>query len=96
MNEVEIKFGLGRGLNRLFLALTVAWATYSAVLYPMQRQWEGQNEGGWPTHLLTTILGAPFIAILFHAVSGYSQSEPSFFPNHAPSSTHPLIAIVPR
>jgi hypothetical protein len=37
-------FGIGRGFNRLFLVLTVGWAIYCAVVYPLQHQWEGQNE----------------------------------------------------
>ena len=33
-----------RGFNRLFLVLTFGWAICWAVLYPLQRQWEGQHE----------------------------------------------------
>jgi hypothetical protein len=33
-----------RGFNRLFMALTLGWAIFWAVLYPLQRQWEGQHE----------------------------------------------------
>lgn len=32
-----------RGFNRLFLVLTFGWAICWAVLYPLQRQWEGQR-----------------------------------------------------
>jgi hypothetical protein len=37
-------FGIARGFNRLFLVLTIGWALYCAVLYPMHHQWEGQEE----------------------------------------------------
>ena len=33
-----------RGFNRLFLVLTFGWAICWAVLYPLQRQWEGQHQ----------------------------------------------------
>ena len=33
-----------RGFNRLFLVLMFGWAICWAVLYPLQRQWEGQHE----------------------------------------------------
>jgi hypothetical protein len=33
-----------RGLNRLFLVLTLAWATFWAILYPLYFQWEGQDK----------------------------------------------------
>jgi hypothetical protein len=33
-----------RGFNRLFLALTLLWAIFWAVLYPLHRQWEGQQK----------------------------------------------------
>jgi hypothetical protein len=32
------------GFNRLFLVLAFGWAICWAVLYPLQRQWEGQHE----------------------------------------------------
>jgi hypothetical protein len=32
------------GFNRLFLVLTLAWATFWAVLYPLYFQWEGQEK----------------------------------------------------
>jgi hypothetical protein len=32
-----------RGFNRLFLVLTLAWATFWAILYPLHLQWEGQQ-----------------------------------------------------
>lgn len=34
---------LRRGFNRSFLVLTIAWAIYCAVLYPLQMQFEGQR-----------------------------------------------------
>ena len=33
-----------RGFNRLSLVLTIAWAIFWAVLYPLQRQWEGAGD----------------------------------------------------
>jgi len=33
-----------RGFNRLFLVLTVAWAIWCAVVYPLQMEWERQRE----------------------------------------------------
>jgi len=33
-----------RGFNRLFLVLTIVWATWCAVLYPLQMQFERQQE----------------------------------------------------
>src|SRR5208337_3028371 len=33
-----------RGFNRLFLVVTLTWATFWAVLYPLHRQWVGQQE----------------------------------------------------
>lgn len=35
---------LKHGFNRLFLVLAFGWAIFWAVLYPLQRQWEGQHE----------------------------------------------------
>lgn len=32
------------GFNRLFVVLTFGWAIFWAVVYPLQRQWEGQRE----------------------------------------------------
>jgi hypothetical protein len=32
-----------KGYNRLFLALTLLWAAFWTVLYPLQRQWDGQD-----------------------------------------------------
>ncbi len=40
---IKMTVGLGRGLNRLFLVLTVGWAIYCAIIFPIQRQWEGQQ-----------------------------------------------------
>jgi hypothetical protein len=33
-----------KGYNRLFLALTLLWAAFWTVLYPLNRQWVGQQE----------------------------------------------------
>ena len=33
-----------RGFNRLFLVLTLVWATFWVVVYPMHGQWEGQQK----------------------------------------------------
>jgi hypothetical protein len=33
-----------KGHNRLFLVLTLLWAVFWAVLYPLHRQWKGQEE----------------------------------------------------
>jgi len=43
--KIELKHeNLKRGVNRLFLVLFFGWAICCAVLYPLQRQWEGQHE----------------------------------------------------
>jgi hypothetical protein len=39
-----MRVNVKRGFNRLFLVLTVVWATFWAVLYPLERQWEGQEK----------------------------------------------------
>jgi hypothetical protein len=33
-----------RGFNRLFLVLTLMWATFWIVVYPLHKQWEGQQK----------------------------------------------------
>jgi hypothetical protein len=33
-----------RGFSRLFLVLTLTWAAFWAVLYPLHRQWAGQQD----------------------------------------------------
>jgi hypothetical protein len=39
-----MRVNVKRGFNRLFLVLTLMWATLWAVLYPLERQWEGQQK----------------------------------------------------
>lgn len=40
----QVSTNAKRGFNRLFLVLTFVWAICCAVLYPLQRQWEGQHK----------------------------------------------------
>lgn len=43
-SEYLVSTNARRGFNRLFLVLAFVWAICWVVLYPLQRQWEGQHE----------------------------------------------------
>ena len=47
------------------------------------------RKAGGPVISSPAIWGAPFIAQLSHAMSGYSHSEPFVDSAHGPSNTHP-------
>src|SRR5262245_41184386 len=41
---IQMKPNFKRGFNRLFVVMTLLWALFWAVVYPLHEQWKGQQQ----------------------------------------------------